>query len=126
VKKQKIEWRDSKLGVQELMIHGEKVRLRTEQKGKPCEWKDYKAVSLNGIQVGVFFRDNSSLIDWINSQKSLNPLFCLGDRHPRIWNLFTEIGESEQRQEILNWYHLKENLSRVGGLIKRLKKYVIP
>ena len=104
------------------MIDGGKVRLRTEEKGKPCEWKDYKAVSLNGIQVGAFFRDNSSLLDWINSQRLLNPLFCLGDGHLGIWNLFTEIGESEQRQEILDWYHLKENLYRVGGSIKRLKE----
>jgi hypothetical protein len=122
VKKQEIEWPDSKLGVQELMIDGGKVRLRTEEKGKPCEWKDYKAVSLNGIQVGAFFRDNSSLLDWVNSQRLLNPLFCLGDGHPGIWNLFTEIGESEQRQEILDWYHLKENLYRVGGSIKRLEE----
>jgi hypothetical protein len=60
VKNQEIDWADSKLGVQELMIDGGKVRLRTEEKGKPCEWKDYKAVSLNGRQVGAFFLDNSS------------------------------------------------------------------
>jgi hypothetical protein len=28
---------------------------------------------------------------------------------------------NEQRQEILDWYHLKENLYKVGGSIKRLK-----
>lgn len=37
VKKQEIEWTDSKLGIQEIMINGGKVRLRTEEKGKPSE-----------------------------------------------------------------------------------------
>ena len=120
VNKTETEWTDSKLGIQEAMIDGGKVRLRTEEIGKPCEWKDYKAVSLNGIQVGAFFLDNQSLIDWVNSQNLLNPLFCIGDGHPGIWNLFAEIGESEQRQEVLDWYHLKENLYKVGGSIKRL------
>lgn len=122
VKKQEIEWPDSKLGIQEAMIDGGKVRLRPEEEGKPCQWKDYKAVNLNGIQVGAFFLDNQSLTDWINSQKLINPLFCIGDGHQGIWNLFAEIGESQQRQEILDWYHLKENLSKVGGSIKRLKE----
>ena len=122
VKNQEIEWTDSKQGVQELMIDGGKVRLRTEEKGSPCQWKDYKAVSLNGIQLGAFFGDNPALLDWVNSQKLLNPLFCLGDGHPGIWNLFNEIGKKEQRLEILDWYHLKENLYRVGGSMKRLKE----
>ena len=38
-----------------------------------------------------------------------------------VWNLFSEIGSSEGRQEILDWYHLKENLYKVGGSLKRLK-----
>lgn len=122
VNQQDLELPESKLGVTEAMIDGGKVRLRTEEKGKACEWKDYKAVSLNGIQLGAFFLDNQSLIDWVNSQRLLNPLFCLGDGHPGIWNLFQEIAESEQRTEIIDWYHLKENLFKVGGSIKRLKQ----
>jgi ribosomal protein L20A (L18A) len=35
--------------------------------------------------------------------------------------LFQEIGQAEQRQEILDWYHLKQNLYKVGGSFKRLK-----
>lgn len=122
VNQQNLELPSSRLGIQEIMIDGGKVRLRTEEKGQPCEWKDYKAVSLNGIQLGAFFLDNQSLIDWVNSQKLLNPLFCLGDGHPGIWKLFQEISENQQRQEIIDWYHLKENLYKVGGSIKRLKQ----
>jgi len=32
------------------------------------------------------------------------------------------IGTKEQRREILDWFHLKENLYKVGGSIKRLRK----
>lgn len=38
-----------------------------------------------------------------------------------VWNLFEEIGSAAQRQEILDWYHLKENLYKIGGSLKRLQ-----
>ena len=38
-----------------------------------------------------------------------------------MWNLFQEIGVTEQRQEILDWYHLKKNFYKVGGSLRRLK-----
>lgn len=62
-----------------------------------------------------------SLTDWVNSQHLLYPLVCLGDGHDGVWNLFAEIGSTAIRQEILDWYHLKENLYKVGGSLKRLK-----
>lgn len=34
----------------------------------------------------------------------------LGDGHDGVWNLFAAIAETERRQEIIDWYHLKENL----------------
>jgi hypothetical protein len=49
-------------------------------------------------------------------------MYCIGDGHPGTWNLFQEIGVLEQRQEILDWYHLKENLYKAGGSVKRLKQ----
>lgn len=122
VNRQELELPESKLGVQEVSLDGGKIRLRTAEKGKPCEWKDYKAVCLNQTYCGAFFQDSQSLIDWINSQKLLNPLFCLGDGHPGIWRLYEAVGETSQRQEILDWYHLKENLYKVGGSFKRLKE----
>lgn len=122
VKSQELTLPNSKQGVQEIMIDGGKVRLRTETRGTPCIWKDYKAINLDGVYTGAFFQDNLGLIDYINSQKKGNPLFCIGDGHPGIWNLFAEIGNLEQRREILDWYHLKENLYKVGGAVTRLKK----
>jgi len=33
---------------------------------------------------------------------------------------FREIAPAPERWEILDWYHLKENLYKVGGSLKRL------
>ena len=106
--------------VSEVSLDGGKVRLRTP-KGQECEWRDYKAVRLGGIYYGAFFHDHQSLLDWVNSQRLVTPLVCLGDGHDGVWKLFTEIGSSSTRLEILDWYHLRENLYKVGGSLKRLK-----
>ncbi len=47
---------------------------------------------------------------------------CARRRHCRTFRS-TEFGKSEnfERWEILDWYHLKENLYKVGGSLKRLK-----
>ena len=108
-------------GVSEVSIDGGKVRLRSQIKGVESYWRDYKAVRLQSIYYGAFFQDNLSSIDWVNSQRLLSPLICLGDGHSGVWNLFEEIGTTVTRQEILDWYHLKENLYKVGGSLKRLK-----
>ncbi len=106
-----------------VSLDGGKVRLRTP-KGQEGEWRDYKAVRLNGIYYGAFFRDNQSLLDWVKSQRLVSPLVCLGDGHDGVWNLFALMGNSEShiRLEILDWYHLQENLHKVGGSIKRIKE----
>jgi hypothetical protein len=122
VKSQEFELPTSKQGVQEITLDGGKIRLRNENKGESCYWKDYKALCLNNVYCGAFFQNNQDLIDWSNSQKLLHPMYCIGDGHAGIWNLFQEIGVTEQRQEILDWYHLKENLYKAGGSIKRSKQ----
>ena len=81
-----------------------------------------KALCLDNLYCGAFFQNNQDLIDGSNSQKLLHPIYCIGDGHPGIWNLFQEIGVTEQRQEILDWYHLKETLYKAGGSIKRSKQ----
>ncbi|MEO0803829.1 MAG: hypothetical protein AAFY57_16350 [Cyanobacteria bacterium J06642_2] len=37
-----------------------------------------------------------------------------------VWNFIEHIGTREQRWEILDWYHLKENLYKVSGSLRRL------
>ncbi len=122
VQRQEYEEPHAKQGVSEISIDGGKVRLRSQIQGVESYWRDYKAVRLQGMYYGAFFQDNLSLTDWVNSQRLLFPLVCLGDGHDGVWNLFEEISLSTQRQEILDWYHLKENLYKVGGSLKRLKK----
>ena len=121
VQRQEYEEPHTKQGVSEISIDGGKVRLRSQLPGAESYWRDYKAVRLQGIYYGAFFQDNLSLTDWVNSQRLLHPLICLGDGHDGVWNLFQEIGSPPLRQEILDWYHLKENLYKVGGSLKRLK-----
>jgi hypothetical protein len=105
--------------VEEMSVDGGKVRLRTPT-GEPSEWRDYKAVNLHECCVSAFFQDNSCLVDWVNAQPLSTPLTCLGDGHDGIWNLYGAIGNPTQRREILDWYHLVENLGKVGGSQQRL------
>lgn len=106
-------------GIKEMSIDGGKVRLRTPQ-GIPSEWRDYKVVNLHEGGIEAFYRDNPRLVEWVNQQPLASPLVCLGDGHDGIWNLFAQIGPDIQRVEILDWYHLVENLGRVGGSQQRL------
>jgi hypothetical protein len=100
--------------VEEISIDGGKVRIRTP-KGEICGWQDYKAVNLHGNYREAIFHSNEHRIEWVNQQPLGTPLICLGDGHDGIWNLFSNIGRDEQRQEILDWFHLKENLHKINA-----------
>ena len=119
VGRQSFEYAEAKQGVSEVSIDGGKVRLRDLLEAK-SPWRDYKALRVQGIYYSAFFQDNDSLIDYLSAQRLLNPLVCLGDGHDGVWNLFSELATPERRWEILDWYHLKENLYKVGGALKRL------
>jgi len=56
----------------------------------------------------------------VNHQPLASPITCLGDGHD-VWNIIDEIANGERR-EILDWYHLMENLHKVGGSLKRLRQ----
>lgn len=107
--------------VENVSVDGGKARLRTE-KGKPSEWRDYKAVTMHKQGCAAFFQENKKLVELVNRQTLSVPLTCLGDGHAGVWNLISEIAIPETRREILDWYHLKENLHKVGGSINRLSK----
>lgn len=98
--------------VKGISLDGGKVRLRTSN-GQPCQWRDYKAVNLHEQCVEAFFHANDALTDWVNQQELGTPVVCLGDGHPGIWALFETIGTSTQRLEVLDWYHLVENLGKL-------------
>ena len=119
VGRQSFEYPDPKQKVSEISIDGGKVCLR-DLKDKGSAWQDYKAVRINGIYYGAFYQDNASLTDYLNSQRLVAPVVCLGDGHDGVWNLFRDIATPQTRCEILDWYHLKENLCKVGGSLQRL------
>lgn len=119
VGRQAFAYAEAKQGVSEISLDGGKVRLR-DLVESDSPWRDYKAVRVQGIYYSAFFQDNDSLIDYLSAQRLLSPLVCLGDGHAGVWNLFGELATVETRWEILDWYHLKENLYKVGGSLKRL------
>ena len=98
--------------IEEISLDGGKVRVRTP-KGEPSEWRDYKAVRLNRQGYGGFFQQNAELVRWIQTHTLACWLVCLGDGHAGIWNLFAQMTSADARFEILDWYHLKENLFKV-------------
>jgi hypothetical protein len=105
--------------VREMSIDGGKVRLRTPV-GQACEWRDYKAVRLHGFATAAWFRQNEQLVDWVNQQSLSTTITCIGDGHDGIWNLFAQVAQRKRRRELLDWYHLVENLFKVGGSFQRL------
>ena len=107
--------------VEVLSIDGGNVRLRT-QEGEESVWRNYKAVKVHGQVAAAFFQNNADLVAWVNNQIKSEAITCLGDGHDGVWNLFNQIGTIEQRREVLDWYHLIENLHKVGGSLKRLRR----
>jgi hypothetical protein len=99
--------------VDTVSIDGGKVRLRTPL-GQESLWNDYKAVTLRGLSIQAYFRQNEDLVTWVNAQPLAPSVSCLGDGHEGIWNLFAHIGDPHQRREILDWFHLMENLHKVA------------
>ncbi len=104
--------------IAELSVDGGKVRLRTSV-GEASQWRDYKAIATDQGMVANF-HNNAPLIEWVNEQLLAQTVACLGDGHDGVWNIISQIATASQRREILDWYHLKENLHKVGGSMKRL------
>lgn len=106
--------------LEEVGVDGGKVRLRTPV-GEPCQWKDYKAV-VSEAAIVACYQQNDELVEWVNQQPLATPLTCLGDGHDGVWNLVAQMSPDAARREVLDWYHLVENLHKVGGSIKRLNQ----
>ena len=113
---------EAKQTVREISADGGKVRLRSSEKGQPSYWQQDKNVRIENLYYGAAFQENDWLQDWLNSQPLANPVVCLGNGHLGVWALFRPIATSETRLEILDWYHLVENLDHVGGSWKRLQQ----
>ncbi len=106
--------------VEEVSIDGGTVRLVVAP-GQEPQWKQYKAVHLAPGKIhGAWLDDNCALLEWLNDQPFAPVVTCLGDGHDGIWNVFEQMTGELERREVLDWYHLMENLEKVGGSLKRL------
>lgn len=106
--------------VEELSADGGNIRMRTPE-GEPSVWRGYKAICLHEHNsIAASFQENTLLTDWVKEQDLAPIITCLGDGHDGVWNIFKEVATSDSRREILDWYHLMENLHKIGGSNQRL------
>lgn len=101
-----------------MSVDGGKICLRTAEGG---QWGDNKLVSLHGSVCEAFFQDPDGPQRWYVQQPQAMVLTCLGDGHDGGWNVIEALASSVPIwREVLDWYHLLENLHNVGGSLKRL------
>ena len=113
----------SQKNIESLSVDGGKVRLRTKEQG-PCEWRDYKAVSLHNSVCGAYFQDNEALVAWVQRQPLSSMITCVGDGHDGVWNIIKPLAPDSKRREVLDWFHLLENLYKMRNsrpYLERLK-----
>ena len=120
VQRTEVECPTARQKVTQVSVDGGKVRLRRPTKGQPCHWLEYQSARVEGLYYGATFQANLELTDWLNTQPLCTPFVCLGDGHDGVWNVFEAVRSSAERWEILDWYHLKENLFKIDGSFKRL------
>jgi hypothetical protein len=77
---------------------------------------------LFSTDLGLLYQANPHLREWVETLPMATTVYCLGDGHPGIWGLYAQMQDSKSHQQILDWYHLKENLYKVGGSLKRLQE----
>ena len=120
VQRTEVERPTARQKVSQVSVDGGKVRLRTATQGQPCDWLEYKSARIEGVYYGATFQANWVLTDWLNRQPLCTPCVCLGDGHDGVWKVFAALRFPSERLEILDWYHRKENLFKIGGSLKRL------
>jgi hypothetical protein len=107
--------------VHHLSVDGGKVRLATGTPEPGTVWRDYKALALNGGLPGqeqhATLHDPITLAQRVRGRPGVEEASFIGDGHPGIWNLMRTFRSSQDASlqpgvEILDWYHLKENVHK--------------
>ena len=107
--------------VHELALDGGMVRVRTPR-GEPSEWRQYHAIRVNRGGIGMaWFKQPSALLSWILTLPMATLVYLLGDGHCGIWSLFEQMAIPGLKDEILDWFHLKENLYKVEATSEQLE-----
>jgi hypothetical protein len=92
--------------IEEISLDGGKVRLRTEQKGESCVWRDYKAICVNQQERKAWFAQNEELIDWVNQQKQV--------KKKKAENFCNYL--ETHRERIVNYgYYQEEQICSIGS-----------
>ena len=112
--------------VTEMALDGGMVRVRTPV-GEPSEWRQYHAIRLNRNGIGMaWFKSALSLLAWVTTLPIASLLYALGDGHGGIWSLFEQMAIPGTTDEILDWFHLKENLYKVEATSEQLEALAKP
>ena len=99
--------------VNELTLDGGMVRVRTP-KGDASVWRQYHGIRVNGDGIGMaWYKDPATLLAWVTTLPLVPVIYLLGDGHCGIWSLFEQMAIALPTDEVLDWYHLKENLYKV-------------
>lgn len=108
--------------ITQVSIDGGKICLRGEEQ-QGGQWRDYKLVSFREGGCEAFFQDPDGLQQWSERQNLAPIITLLGDGHYGIWKTMMRFASLKWliRREVLDWYHLKENLYKAGGSVQRLK-----
>lgn len=107
--------------VTEMALDGGMVRVRTP-KGQPSEWRQYHAIRLNRDGIGMaWFKSPPTLLAWVTTLPIASLMYALGDGHCGIWSLFEQMSIPGSIDEILDWFHLKENLYKVVATAEQLE-----
>lgn len=108
-------------GISGVSIDGGKICLRGEEESGG-QWRDYKLVSGHEDICEAFFQEPETLEAWSNRLPLAPMLTVVGDGHPGVWKVAEQFASQHRliRREVLDWYHLIENLHKVGGSMRRL------
>jgi len=101
--------------VEEIAVDGGSVCL------KSGNWKQFKTARINKRYHIACFKEDELLVEKLEKLKKKKKVYLLGDGHDGVWNIFKKL--SCNKYEILDWYHLKENLYKQNFSKKRLKRY---
>ena len=93
-----------------LCVDGGLVRLAAETGG--TQWRQYKALCLDGGKPGsemlASLEEEAFLVQRLQG-RCTSGVVCIGDGHEGVWKTVAAL-PLPARQEVLDWYHLKENV----------------
>ena len=63
----------------------------------------------------AWYKDPMTLCAWVKTLPLALMVYLLGDGHRGLWSLFAQMELPGLTDEILDWYHLQENLYKVDA-----------